>query len=322
MTKRPMTKPIPKPTHRDGPLVPLQGARFRVAVDESGLGLAGVFVGLNRGRRRLEWVYKQTLHHHYQGKGLRIRATVRARLAELLEAPEEWLAGEEVWAPYGVYLPLRDPIRRSLRVSLAVTRLAWQAITATQRDLAIQPGRAPTPEGYEPAILALSTMSAVLARLINIVRGVPQLIAWRPLLYTAPGALFVDGPTAPLPFESERVGTKSGEPLPPAVEQAYLAAVLAVTYLLEPWLRGQQGLNYSALLDVAEAVNPGKANFPPTFDHASNEDIARWARTARTSPYALIDWPAMEGRAPAPRAKGFPTKTASRSTSTRKKGPR
>lgn len=295
MTKRHTAKG--DPGHRDGPLVPLDGERFQVALDESGLGLAGLVRALNKGRRPLDRSFKQTLHHHYQGKGSRIRAKVRERLATVLGAPEDWLAGEDVQAPLGLYLQLLDPMRRSVPLQLAVTRLASRCYEAVERDLDSQPNRRSTVEGYEPRLVVQQAMGSVLARLINVVRGVPRLVTLGPRLFSPAGLPPIEGPSEPFPMDSPGVGRASREPLPPPVEQAYLAAVQVVTNLLEPWLAAEKPLNYLALLDLAEAVNPGaRAAPPPTFRRPTPSDIQVWRRTAPTSPFALIDWPAIEGR--------------------------
>lgn len=281
--------------HRDGPLVPLDGERFRVALDERGLGLAGLVRVLNKGRRPLDRSFKQTLHHHYQGKGSRIRAKVRERLAQALDAPEDWLAGEEVQAPLGLYLRLLDPMRRSLRVQFAVTRLAWRCFEAVERDLAGEPSRPPTAEGYESRLLVHQAMGSTVARLINVVRGVPRLVSLRPHLYPPAGPPPVRGPDEPWPIDSPLVGLVKREPLPPAVEQAYLAAIRVVSDLLERWLAGGEPLNYRGLLDVAEAVDRGgTARSAPNFGQASSEESGGREPSASASPYTLIDWPAME----------------------------
>jgi len=285
--------------HRDGPLVPLDGDRFRVALDDRGLGLAGLVRVLNKGRRPLHRSFKQTLHHHYQGKGSRIRAKVRERLAQVLDAPEEWLAGEEVQAPIGLYLRLLDPMRRSLRVQFAVTRLAWRCLERVERDLANEPSRPPTDEGYEPRLLVHQALGSTLARLINVVRGVPRLVSLRLHLYSPAGPPPVQGPDEPWPIESPLVGLVNRGPLSPAVEQAYLAAIRVVSDLLEPWLAGGEALNYRGLLDVAEAVDRGgTARSAPNFGQASSEGSGGREPTPSTSPYALIDWPAMEASGP------------------------
>lgn len=281
--------------HRDGPLVPLDGERFRVALDERGLGLAGLVRVLNKGRRPLDRSFKQTLHHHYQGKGSRIRAKVRERLARVLDAPEEWLAGEEVQAPLGLYLRLLDPVRRSLRVQFAVTRLALRCLERVERDLAGEPSRSPTAEGYERRLLVHQAMGSTLARLINVVRGVPRLVSLRPHLYSPAGPPPVQAPDEPWPIESPLVGLVNRGPLSPAVEQAYLAIIRVVSDLLEPWLVRGDALNYRGLLDVAEAVDRGgTARSAPNFGQASSGESGGWEPTPATSPYALIDWPAMK----------------------------
>ena len=279
--------------HRDGPLVPLDGERFRVALDERGLGLAGLVRALNKGRRPLDRSFKQTLHHHYQGKGSRIRAKVRQRLAQVLDAPEEWLAGEEVQAPLGLHLRLLDPMRRSLRVQFAVTRLAWRCIEGVERDLASEPSRPPTAEGYEPWLLVHQAMGSTLARLINVVRGVPRLVSLRPHLYSLGGLPPAHGPDEPWPIESPLVGLVKREPLSPAVEQAYLAAIRVVSDLLEPWLARGDALNYRGFLDAAEAVDRGGTARSAPNCQASPEESRRREPTPSTSPYALIDWPSM-----------------------------
>ena len=281
--------------------MPLDGARFRVAVDENGLGVSALAAALSRGRGPLEKSFKQTLHHHFQGKGTRIRAKVRRRLARLLNAPEQWLAGEDVYAPYGLYLVLRDPMQRSLKVSLAVTRLAERALEGVRRDLRPLSVRAPTPDGFDPAMVVQTAMSMVLARLVNVVHGIPQLLANRWILYARPGDRPSLGPDEPLPFETPELTLPTIEPLPRPVEDAYLAAVQTVRHLLDPWLRGVEVLDYCALVDLAELVNRGtKSIKPPTFATATAADIAAWRTTPRTSPYALIDWPAIDGPVPSP----------------------
>lgn len=294
MTNRQMNSRASR-DNRDGLLVPLNGERFRVAVDESGLGLAGLVRVLNKGRRPLDRSFKQTLHHHYQGKGSRIRAKVRERLAQVLDAPEDWLAGDEVQAPLVPFLRLLDPMRRSLRVQFAVTRLAWRCLEGVERDLAGEPSRPSTAQGYEPRLLVHQAMGSTLARLINVVRGVPRLFSLRPHLYSPAGPPPVHGPDEPWPIESPLVGLVNRGPLPPAVEQAYLAAVRLVSDLLESWLAGGEALNYRGLLDVAEAVDRGgTARSAPNFGQASSEESAGRELTPPTSPYALIDWPTME----------------------------
>ncbi|MGE0441244.1 MAG: hypothetical protein AB7S39_12225, partial [Gemmatimonadales bacterium] len=235
-----------------------------------------------------------TLHHHYQGKGSRIRAKVRERLAQVLDAPEGWLAGEEVQAPLGPYLRLLDPMRRSLRVHFAVTRLAWRCLEGVERDLLGEPSRPPTAQGYEPRLLVHQAMGSTVARLINVVRGVPRLVSLRPHLYSPAGPPPVQGPDEPWPLESPLVGLVDRGPLSPAVEQAYLAAILIVSDLLEPWLAGGEALNYRGLLDVAEAVDRGgTVRSAPNFGQASSEESGGREPSPSTSPYALIDWPAM-----------------------------
>jgi len=283
--------------HRDGLLVPLDGERFRVALDERGLGLAGLVRALNKGRRSLDRSFKQTLHHHYQGKGSRIRAKVRERLAQVLEAPEDWLAGEEVQVPLGLYVQLPEPIRRSLRIQLAVTRLSWRCYQALERDLDAEPARPPTAEGIEPRLAVHQAMGSALARLINVARRFSRLVTLGPHLF-APGALPpVQTADEPWPLVSPPVGSATRGPLTPALEQAYLAAVQVAADLLGPWFVGDRTLNYLSLLDLAEAVNPGvRAGPPPTFRNAGPSELELWRKTARTSPFALVDWPAIEGR--------------------------
>lgn len=302
--------------------MPLDGERFRVALDERGLGLAGLVRVLNRGRRPLDRSYKQTLHHHYQGKGSRIRAKVRERLAQVLDAPEAWLAGNEVQAPLGLYLRLLDPMRRSLRVQFAATRLAWRCLEGVERDLAGEPSRPPTAEGYEPRLLVHQAMGSTLARLINVVRGVPRLVSLRPHLYALSGPPPVQGLDEPWPSESPLVGLVNREPLSPAVEQAYLAASRVVSDLLEPWLAGGEALNYRGLLDVAEAVDRGgTARSAPNFGRVSSEESGGREPTPSTSPYALIDWPSMRapgsGGGPSPAA---PAKAPGASRQPRRRG--
>lgn len=312
----------PSQHNRDGPLVPLSGERFRVAVDESGLGLAGLVRALNKGRRPLDRSFKQTLHHHYQGKGSRIRAKVRERLAQVLDSPEDWLAGEEVQPPLGLYLRLLDPMRRSLRVQFAVTRLAWRCLEGVERDLAGEPSRPPTAEGYEPRLLVHQAIGSTLARLINVVRGVPRLVSLRPHLYSPAGPPPVQAPDEPWPIESPLVGLVKRGSLTPAVEQAYLAAILVVSDLLEPWLVRGEALNYRGLMDVAEAVDRGgTARSAPNFGQASSVESGGREPTPSTSPYALIDWPAMEASGsagePSPSA---PAKASGGSRQPRRRG--
>lgn len=295
MTKRQTAKG--DPGHRDGPLVPLDGERFRVALDESGLGLAGLVRALNKGRRPLDRSFKQTLHHHYQGRGSRIRAKVRERLAHVLDAPEDWLAGEEVQAPLGLYLQLLDPMRRSVRLQLAVTRLAWRCYEAIERDLGAEPARPTTAEGYDPRLVVHQAMGSVLARLINAARGFSRLVTLGPHLFAPGGLPPVQTADEPWPLLSPPVGMASREQLSPPLERAYLAGVQVAAGLLGPWLAGHQTLNYLSLLDLAESVDPGVRFMPPpTFRNAGPSEIERWRKTARTSPFALIDWPAIEGR--------------------------
>lgn len=144
-------------------------------------------------------------------------------MAQALDSPEEWLAGEEVEAPLGLYLRLLDPMRRSLRVQFAMTRLAWRCLEGVERDLAGEPSRPPTAEGYGPRLLVHQAMASTLARMINVVRGVPRLVSLRPHLYSPAGPPPVLGPDEPWPVESPLVGPVKREPLSPAVEQAFLA---------------------------------------------------------------------------------------------------
>ena len=326
MTTRQKSGPSPGSPARDGPLVSLDGARFRVAVEMSGRSLHALARAASEGRPVVEKSFRQTLHHHYQGKGKRIRAAVRSRLAAVLAVPEDWLAGVEVFLPYGVFVGLADPVRRSVRVSCAVARLVWPVLEAVAADVGKEPVRRPTPDGFDPAVVVLSAMAHTLMRCLTAAQGIPKLMNGRWLLYAGPGNVLVTDPPEPLPFESPPLVGPARDPLPAPVEHAYLAAVDAVQYLLDPWLRGAATLDYAALLDLAESVRPGgKSVFPPTMQHATAEDLAEWATTASTSPYALLDWPAMEHRLPQPPLASPPPPPASPPQSprpSRRRGPR
>lgn len=268
-------------------MVPFDGARFRVAVNESGLGLAGLLEKLNHGQQRINRSSKQAIHHHYQEKGIRIRAKVRARLAEVLDTPEEWLAGEDVQLNFRLYYSFRGLINRSLRISFALTRLDSRVYGAIERDLAAAPERRWVSNG-EVELEVHKTMSAILVQLINTARGTAVMMDRQAFLFVEKGLPPVHGQQEPFPMESPLLAANGTEPIPPIIEEAYLVSIRAVSVLLDPWVLGEQPLNYAALLNLGNTVNPAGGRIRLQNADATNRTASAHDGSSSMSPYVLV----------------------------------
>ncbi len=233
---------------KEDPLVSLHSGNLRAAMELQGWTVTTLARRLTEHFPHAHRENPQTLHHLAQGDGIkRCRQSRRARLAHILQAPEEWLGGGDFTIPAVGYLPLAAELWRSPRLTLAVGRLMQRCAIACERDM---------PAADEVIELLLSTVG----RLIS-----PR--AWRGQLTVGPRVPRDPSRMVPLSATAEELeAERSRLPLDPALETAALALSQAIEFALEPWLNGQATLNYGRLQELLAVLSPAtKASLPNSW---------------------------------------------------------
>lgn len=260
---------------RSDPLVAINGARIRAAIEWKGLSV-------NRAARRLN-VSQQTLDSIVRGTTKRCYESLRKSLAGLLDLPAAWLGGESdllpsltTWSPYpdlGYQPPvwvdenmriIRPPAGGDLsrrttlppRYQLVAHELCQEITTAWKRDI---------DGGNREAKAALSRLAegrwkeSPWDRAMMLVTRLVSAFWWRGL-FLKPSALpeAVD-PKLLSDAEWRALGEKvmagnqqrAMEELK-ADDEFAVAAASALATTLRPWFAAQRELNYESFIAVLE----------------------------------------------------------------------
>jgi len=242
----------------DDPLVSIHGARVRAAIEWRGLSVNGAAARMK--------VSQQTLDSIVRGKTKRCYESLRDTLAGVLDLPASWLGGEtEVLRSLTPWLPLpelgyqpplwvdenmriiRPPSEGDLsqcttlppRYQLAAHDLSSEMIKSWKRDIERKNSEA----------------QAALSRL--------AVGRWKQNPWDRAAMLITRLISA---FWWRRAFLKAPEP--PSVERMAaddefaVAAASALTAVLRPWLKGQQGIDYKAFVDVLEWASGGFGKNP------------------------------------------------------------
>lgn len=278
-TKRPHRR------KREEPLVPIDGARVRAAIERKGLSVNGA-----AGRMK---VSQQTLDSIVRGKTTRCYQSLRDRLATLLDRPAAWLGGETdllpsltPWLPLpdlGFKPPLwpdenmriiRPPAEGDLtqrttlppRYQLAAHDLCKPITEAWKRDIE---------QDKRDAKAALSELAVgrwknnPWDRATMLITRLVSAFWWRRLFLKPPAlpepvnpARFTDAEWRALcekmTLENQRQAAEQVE----ADDQFADDAASALATVLRPWFAGEQELNYTGFVEVLEWASGGFGKNP------------------------------------------------------------
>lgn len=269
----------------DDPLVSINGARVRVAIEWKGLSV-------NRAARRMK-VSQQTLDSIVRGQTKRCYQSLREKLATLVGLPAAWLGGETTLLP--TFAPWRPPpglgykppfwvdenLRRVFppeggdltqretlapRYELAAHDLSSRIAEAWKRDI-----ERDNPE----AKVALSRLAKAewkdrpWDRVMMLVARLLSAFWWRRLLLkppTLPAAIdpkaFGDAEWLALGQKGKaEIQRRAAEQLA-ADEEFAAACATALTTALRPWLTDHQELDYKTFVDVLEWASGGFGKNP------------------------------------------------------------
>lgn len=235
---------------------------------------------------------EQTLAHTLKTPGARCKKSRRARIAKVLQVPQELLAGESFPIPLGFMAPDGFEFRYSARTELAASRFVARVRTALLRDLRTHSPKSESisylpPNHIEGAVLsAFSEFMMVGEWRKRFIEFLPEEMQRRG--YTEPATID--------PWEGDvritnvdKAGRVFWEASPPRRERdadheaAILALVRSMEHILEPWFGGTARLNYRAIRD---------------FTHLPNHPFANLEeKDPSTSPFAILA-PAEEQRVP------------------------
>ena len=260
---------------REDPLVAVDGARVRAAIEWKGMSVNGAAGRLS--------VSQQTLDSIVRGKTKRCYKSLRESLARLLELPAEWLGGETEllpsltsWLPYpemGYQPPLsadenmriiRPHAKAGLtqrttlppRYQLAAHELCRGITDAWERDIEL---------GKRDAKAALSRLAVgqwkhrPWDRAKMLVTRLVSAFWWRRLFLKPPEPPAAVDPTRFTDAEWRMLGERvmaenerrAAEQLE-ADDQVGAAAASALATVLRAWFAGEQDLNYKAFVGVLE----------------------------------------------------------------------
>jgi hypothetical protein len=270
---------------REDPLVAIDGARVRAAVEWKGLSVNGAAARMK--------VSQQTLDSIVRGKTKRCYESLRDQLAAMLGRPATWLGGEADLQPaFTPWLPLpelgyqpplwvdenmrivRPPEGGDLtqrttlppRYQLAAHDLSTEILKSWKRDI---------DRANADAQVALSRLAvgrwkkSPWDRAAMLITRLISAFWWRRSLLNPP-----EMPSAVDPKQlsdddwkalSRKVRTEAEERAAEqlAADDAFAAAAaLALTTVLRPWLTGDQQLNYKTFVDVLEWASAGFGKHP------------------------------------------------------------
>ncbi|HEY5021673.1 MAG TPA: helix-turn-helix transcriptional regulator [Gemmatimonadaceae bacterium] len=229
-------------------LVPINQQILRALLEERGLTIAA----LARRTGDLE----QTLSHVVNAPGARCKKSRRAKIARILQVPQELLAGESFPIPLGFMLPDGFEFRYSARTQLAASRFIARVRAALLRDLRTHPiDRKST--GLAPLQVEGAVLSAF-SEFMMVGEWRKRFIEWAPgeqqrRGYTEPATVKPwDGAIRVTGQEGDHVFWETSPPRPerdPDHEAAVLGVIRAMEHVLEPWFGGTARLNYRSIRD-------------------------------------------------------------------------
>ena len=267
-----------RPKREEDPLVAIDGARVRAAIEWKGMSV-------NAAGGRID-VSQQTLDSIVRGKTKRCYKSLRESLAGLLDLPAAWLGGEAdllpsltTWLPYpelGYQPPLwvdedmrivRPPAKGNLtqrttlppRYQLAANDLCKRIAEAWKRDIK---------QGKRDAKATLSQLAVgrwkknPWDRAMMLVTRLASAFWWR-RLFLKPAPL--PAPVDPSKFtDHEWRALDEGRPAEDVAvdDQFAAAAASALTTTLGPWFAGERELNYEGFVDVLEWASSGFGKHP------------------------------------------------------------
>jgi hypothetical protein len=248
---------------------------------------------------------EQTLAHVVNRRGARCKKSRRAKIAKVLQVPQELLAGESFPIPVGFLLPDGFEFRYSPRTQLAASRFIARVRAALLRDMRMQ--SLDRKSNDLEVLRAESEVLAAFCEFMMVGEWRKRFIEWAPgeqerRGYTEPATLkpweegtlritgregkFILWEAAPLRHERD-----------PDHEAAILGVIRAMEHIFEPWFMGAARLNYRSIRDIVHlpshpfsaADEPGSAFSPlailppSTKPEASNTRKARQSKTKAKS---------------------------------------
>jgi transcriptional regulator with XRE-family HTH domain len=251
---------------QEDPLVPFRRERLDAAIELGNYSQAAIAkrlagaLGVKGPSRPLP---RQAINRLLNGEGpKRIRRRYRRALAEILEVPEQWLSGEEVLGPETSLPNIDAGIGRRPRAWLALHRFVGRVEIAVRRDAK----KASAAVSHDEHMRAVSTIAALVGQLLRFAR----LRAW-----LLPG----EAPDRPIHSMEDYWALQKPNPDDPELENAELAVLRALNYLLSPWFANRSALDYEQLRIFANAF------LPP--GHAPDKHEARGSDSAGLPPWVI-----------------------------------
>jgi hypothetical protein len=269
-----------RPHRRKGqdPLVPIDGARVRIAIEWKRLSI-------NNAAARMR-VSQQTLDSIVRGKTKRCYHSLREKLAKLLDLPTPWLGGETdllpsltPWLPpsgLGYNPPLwvdenmrivRPPVGRDLsvlaslppRYQLAASDLCRQVVAAWKRDI---------DNGDAEAKAALARLGdwnramMLISRLLGAYWWRRLFMKPLPLPEAVDPKQYTEAEWRALAKRMSRENERRAAEELGASDQVADAIASALAATLQPWFTGERELNYAALVGALEWASRGFGLLP------------------------------------------------------------
>jgi hypothetical protein len=258
---------------REDPLVPIDGARVRSAIEWRGLSV-------NHAAARMR-VSQQTLDSIVRSKTKRCYQSLREKLAALLDLPATWLGSETdllpsltPWLPppdLGYTPPLwvdenmrimRPPqggnlsVRTSLppRYQLAASELCGQVVTAWKRDI---------DHGNKEAKTALARLGdwnrvmMLISRLLGAYWWRRSFLKPLPLPEAVDPKRYTDAEWRALGRRITRENERRAAEELAAADALAEAAATTLATTLGPWFADERELNYAAFVGVLEWASHG-----------------------------------------------------------------
>ncbi len=249
---------------------------------------------------------EQTLAHIMNSPGARCRQSRRAKIAKVLQVPQELLAGEGFPMPLGLMLPDGFEFRYSPRTQLAACRFITRVRTAFLRDLRTHPSDSVS--AAAPFQVTEGVVLSAFSEFMMIGEWRKRFLEWEPNEWQRRG---YTEPATVRPWEGDiqisgtdqqgRLTWKASAPRrekDPDHEAAILSVIRAMEHVLEPWFGGTARLNYRAIRDFVHLPNHPFALFNETGDSltprailppAATQSEADRGDSAKTVPTAQKD---------------------------------
>jgi hypothetical protein len=275
----------------DDPRVPIHPAVLKAVLDERGWGPSELAHRIGR-----PYATQQNLSHLLKSGGTRkCRASLRRRIAKVLEVAEDFLAAEPTIPPYHPFDAEGFEYRYSAQTKLAASRLLtliWKAVILDiEKDRAERGASYPFPPGHLTAHQALNW----LCELFMVRPWREKLLMWRPGVESQRGYFEPpwQGPGEVRSPRLRQLSKKEGVQYPKGVQQimsweatppkptpapdheaAILAMIRAAEHLLRPWFDGEADLNYASVRDFAHLPKHPFAGIPEVVPETS--PLAVW----------------------------------------------